>query len=87
MTRHVNFVSMDVQITREELARKILHELSESMVQRIVQMVKREQGTSTNQPQPMSIEELEARLTQSAKDIEQNNVHSTQQIRDHFKLG
>jgi hypothetical protein len=76
---------MDIALKKIELIEWLVRLQDESLIQRIENLKTSSAKDRYEQRTPKSIDDLQARLDQSEKDISLGMIHSQQEVEDYFK--
>ncbi len=77
---------MDVTLLKYSIIEQLMQTDDEKLLQKVSKLIKA-QPTAYAKPElkPMSVEELNVRIEQSRKDLEAGRVHTSEEVRTHFK--
>jgi hypothetical protein len=76
---------MDISVKKVELIEWLARLQDEKLIQRIEALRKNSVKELYEQRMPKTAEELQTKLSQSEKDIQQGKVHSQEEIENYFK--
>ena len=79
------FMNMDIAVKKVELIEWLARLQDEKLIQRIETLRKGSIKELYEQRMPKTKEELEAKLSQSEKDIKEGKVHSQEEVESYFK--
>ena len=85
LTLKTNFRVMDIALKKVELIEWLARLQDEKLIQRIETLRKSSIKDLYEQRMPKTKEELQAKLTQSEKDIQEGKVHSQEEVENFFK--
>lgn len=80
-----NFVIMDIAVKKVELIEWLARLQDEKLIQRIETLRKGSVKELYEQRIPRTVEELQARLDRSEKDINEGKVYSQEEVENYFK--
>lgn len=80
-----NYVIMDIAVKKVELIEWLARLQDEKLIQRIETLRKGSVKELYEQRIPRTVEELQARLDRSEKDINEGKVYSQEEVENYFK--
>ncbi len=85
LTLNTKFTIMDIAVKKVELIEWLARLQDEKLIQRIETLKKGSIKELYEQRMPKTMEELQAKLDKSEKDINTGKVHSQEAVENHFK--
>jgi hypothetical protein len=85
LTLNTNFMIMDIALKKVELIEWLVRLQDEKLIQRIETLKRGSIKELYDQRMPKTVEELDAKLSQSENDIKEGKVHSQEDVESYFK--
>ena len=85
LTLDTKFMIMDIAVKKVELIEWLARLQDEKLIQRIETLRKSSIKELYEQQMPKTMKELQAKLNQSEKDINEGKVHSQEEVERYFK--